>query len=209
MTMPIPLRCRCGKVRGFLANVSAADQKRAVCYCDDCQIYALHLGRGDILDERGGTEAVMATPAQLTLTDGASQVRGVRLSPKGVYRWYAGCCNTPVGNTLGPRVPVLILPLASLDFPALGKPADDALGRPAMRMHGRFAKGGVPPGAHPKTPLTMVPRLIGHLLRGSLKGLARPSPFFDEAGRPRVEPQLIDKSQRESFRSQVLAAAGS
>ena len=209
MTMRIPLRCRCGNVRGFLADVSPRQRKRAVCYCDDCQIYVQHLGRGDILDERGGTGAVMTTPAQLTLSAGAAHVRAVRLSPKGVYRWYAGCCNTPIGNTLGPKLPVLILPLTSLDFAALGKTADEALGPPTVRMHGRFARGGVPVGAHPKAPAAMIPRFVGHLLRGYLKGLTRPSPFFDTQGQPRVEPQVIDKAERESLRAEVLAAARS
>lgn len=207
MTLGIPLRCRCGTVRGQVSDVSADDGKRAICYCDDCQIYALHLGREDILDARGGTEALLTTPAQLTLTEGTSALRGVRLSARGPYRWYARCCNTPVGNSLTPGIPVLILPTAALDLAAIGKSADDALGRVNTRMWGRFAKGGVPEGAHAKAPLSLLPRLISHVGRGFIKRLAKPSPFFDERGLPRAELQFIDKTEREALRARVLAAA--
>jgi hypothetical protein len=190
-----------------LSDVSLEDGKRAVCYCDDCQIYAHHLGRSDILDERGGTEALMSTPGQVTFTAGAEQVRCLRLSPKGLYRWYAGCCNTPLGNTLSARLPVLILPLVSLDVAAAGKSLDEALGPPTMRMQARYAKGGSAPFAHPKAPLKLLPRVASHLLRGWLRGRGQPSPFFDERGQPRVAPQLIDKAEREAIRARVLEAA--
>ena len=36
---------------------------------------------------------------------GAGSHCGAAAEPKGLYRWYATCCNTPVGNTLGPAVP--------------------------------------------------------------------------------------------------------
>jgi hypothetical protein len=207
MTQNIPLRCRCGKVRGSVIGLSADAGKRAICYCDDCQIYALHLGTSDLLDERGGTEAVMSAPAKVAISDGAAELRCLRLSPKGLYRWYAACCNTPIGNMVSGRVPVLIVPLAGLDLAALGKPADEALGPVAVRMQARFAKGGVPEGAHPKAPVRMLPTLLAHVARGLLQGHAQPSPFFDQHGQPRVTPQLIDKSEREAIRAKVLAAA--
>jgi hypothetical protein len=207
MTKRIPVRCRCGAVRGFLADIQPKDGKRAICYCDDCQIYAMHLGGSDLLDERGGTEAVMSTPAQLTFTEGASQVRCLRLSPKGLYRWYAGCCKTPLGNMISPAVPVLIVATVSLDVAAAGQSLDEALGPPVVRMQARYAKGGAAQGAHAKTPLRMLPNLVSHLLRAYLKRRGRPSPFFDAHDEPNAAPQVIDKAERESLRARVLAAA--
>lgn len=205
MTLTIPVRCRCGALRGSLAEVGPG--KHAVCYCDDCQIYALQLGRADTLDERGGSEALMAAPAQLTLTQGAEALRCLRLKPKGLWRWYAGCCNTPLANTLGPRLPIMIVLLTSLDLQALGRSADDALGPRVVALHGRFAKGGVPPGVHPKAPLAALPRMLGHVLSGLLKGRSRPSPFFDARGKPRAPATLIERAQRESLRSEILERA--
>jgi hypothetical protein len=206
MSTRIPLRCRCGTVRGFVSDVSPAAGKHAFCYCDDCQIYALHLGRGDILDAYGGTEALMSTPAQVTLTQGASELRCVRLVSKGLFRWYAGCCNTPLANAVNPGLPVLIVVVASLDLAALSQSADEALGPPKIRMHARFAKGGQAPGAHPKAPLKALPLLIGHLVSAFLRGRGQPSPFFDASGQPRVEPHFIDKAEREALRARVQAA---
>jgi hypothetical protein len=179
-----------------------------VCYCDDCQIYALHLGLPDVLDARGGTDACMLTPSQVTLTQGAEQVRCMRLSPKGLYRWYAGCCNTPLANTVSPRLPFLVLVHSCMDHAADGHSRDEDLGPPKIRMMARFARGGVPPGAHPKVPLSMLPRFVGHLARGVFGGKARPSPFFDSAGQPLAQPVLIDQQEREALRARVLSAAG-
>ena len=208
MTRTVPLRCRCGALRGQAAGISPTAGKRAVCYCDDCQIYALHLGRPDVLDDRGGTDACMLTPAQVTITQGADQVRCIRLSPKGLYRWYAGCCNTPLGNTMGPRLPVLILVHSWMDHAADGRSREQDVGPVKNRIMARFAKGGVPAGAHEKMSPAMIPGVVAHLVRGFLAGSAQPSPFFDAAGLPRTQPALMDKHERESLRARVLAAAG-
>ena len=208
MLRTVSLRCRCGTLRGQATDISSSAGSRAVCYCDDCQIYALHLSRPDVLDERGGTDACILTPAQVTLTQGEEQLRCIRLSPKGLYRWYAGCCNTPLGNTLGARLPVLIAVHSCMDHVGDGHSRDEDLGPPKVRMLGRFAKGGVPPGAHAKVPLRMMPKTLAHVARGFLRGSAQPSPFFDAAGVPRTEPVLMDKGARESLRARVLAAAG-
>jgi hypothetical protein len=207
MSSTVSLRCRCGTLRGSASGISAAAGSRAVCYCDDCQIYALHLGLPDVLDERGGTDACMVTPAQVTITAGSEQLRCLRLSPKGLYRWYAACCNTPIGNTVNARLPVLILVHSCMDHAANGHSRDEDLGPPKIRMMARWAKGGVPPGAHPKVPFKMLPRLVGQIAGGLLRGKARPSPFFDAAGRPRAEPSLMDKGEREALRARVLSAA--
>lgn len=207
MPMPIPVRCRCGEVRGALSGVSPSDRTLGICYCDDCQIYAQHLGRGDTLDDRGGTTNVIVTPAQLTLSAGSANLRCLRLSPNGVYRWYAGCCKTPIGNTPGPRMPVLIVPAVALDLAATGQSLEALLGPPILRIWGRFARGGTPPGADAKMPLRILPEFALRLLRGLLAGRAKPSPFFDDEGAPRVAPELIDRAERELIRGRILAAA--
>ena len=101
----VPLRCRCGRVQGMATDVSPKTGNHIVCYCDDCQAYAHHLGRTDLLDPQGGSDIVQVAPASLSFDLGADRIVGLRLSPKGLYRWYASCCNTPLGNTLGPGLP--------------------------------------------------------------------------------------------------------
>jgi hypothetical protein len=195
-------------MRGTAEHVSPSDGSRSICYCDDCQIYALHLGAPGVLDERGGTDACLLAPAQVKLTQGLEHLRCVKLSPKGVFRWYAGCCNTPLGNTIDPRVPLVILVHACMDHAAGGHTRDQDLGPPYMRLMGRFAAGGIPAGVPPKVPLGKMARgMLTHFARTFLRGRSKPSPFLDEQGRPRAEPSLLPVSEREALRARVYAAA--
>src|SRR5690349_24000361 len=100
--MKIRLRCRCGKLQGEVEAARVA--ARAVCYCKDCQAFARFLKTQDVvLDAAGGTEVEATLPAAVRFTHGLEHLACMSLSPKGIYRWYASCCNTPVGNT--PRDP--------------------------------------------------------------------------------------------------------
>jgi hypothetical protein len=49
--MNVPLRCRCGRVRGVASDVSRSTGFRFICYCKDCQAFAHFLGRADVLRE--------------------------------------------------------------------------------------------------------------------------------------------------------------
>ena len=147
------------------------------------------------------------TPAQLTLTAGSANIRCLRLSPNGPYRWYAGCCRTPIANTAGPRMPFLIMPSVALDVASTGQSLETLVGRPFARIWGRFARGGTPPGADEKMPLRILPEFALRTVRGLLRGRARPSPFFADDGAPRTSPTLIDRAEREELRGRILAAA--
>lgn len=50
----IPLRCRCGRMRGAARAVSPSAGFRFVCCCKDCRAFARFLERPDILDAAGG-----------------------------------------------------------------------------------------------------------------------------------------------------------
>src|SRR5262245_25612243 len=96
----LAIRCDCGAVRGVARGVSGERGNRVVCYCDDCQSFAHVLERSeDTLDAHGGTEIFQMSPAQLEFTAGADRLACLRLTPKGLLRWYASCCRTPIGNT--------------------------------------------------------------------------------------------------------------
>ena len=100
--MAHPLECRCGTVRGLVENGRRANP--IVCYCQDCKAFAHFLGRADeILDERGGSEVVQTLPQYVTFTQGAERLTCIRLSQSGPLRWYATCCNAPIGNTAASR----------------------------------------------------------------------------------------------------------
>src|SRR4051812_24670077 len=97
MKHAVRLECSCGGVTGTASNVSPRTGNRLICMCDDCQAYAHHLGRADdILDAYGGTDIFQLTPSQVVISSGRDRMRCVRLTDKGILRWYAGCCNTPM-----------------------------------------------------------------------------------------------------------------
>src|SRR5690348_17955313 len=105
MTKNAALRCRCGEVRGVVTDVAPNTVNRVVCYCDDCQAFLHYLGRADLLDAHGGSDIVQVAPASLSFERGADRIAGLRLTPKGLHRFYATCCKMPLGNTVGPAIP--------------------------------------------------------------------------------------------------------
>src|SRR3974377_1022312 len=96
------LSCSCRKVCGLVTDVAPKTAKPVVCYCDDVQAFLHKLDRADLLDHHGGTDIVQLAPASLSFVRGTERIVGLRLTPRGVYRWYASCCRMPLGNTLGP-----------------------------------------------------------------------------------------------------------
>ena len=70
------------------------------CYCRDCQAFAHALGNpGAILDKLGGTDIVATLQQYVTFTKGTEALACLSLSERGLLRWYANCCNTPIANT--------------------------------------------------------------------------------------------------------------
>jgi Family of unknown function (DUF6151) len=184
-----------------VADVSPASGMRVVCYCDDCQAFAHFLERDDVLDAHGGTDIFQMAPARMRITEGAAELRSMRLSDKGLYRWYAGCCKTPIGNTLSPQFPFVGTVHVFMDHAGDGRSRDDVLGAPVARIHGREAPGGSAPGAHPSMPVRALLRMVRSLAGWKLGGGGWPSPFFDrDTKAPRVAPRVLTAPEREALR---------
>ena len=202
----VPLRCACGRLRGIARGVTAADGTRVICYCDDCQAYARFLGRDDILDAWGGTDTFQTAPARVRLTEGTDELRCVRLSGRGMFRWYAGCCRTPIGNTVGPRVPFVGITHTFMDHAGDGRARDAVLGPPVARVHGAFAYGDVPAGVTRKFTVRVAARTVGMIARWWLARAGSPSPFFDAVTRaPRVAPQVLTPAERARYTKRPAA----
>jgi hypothetical protein len=191
--MPHPMACRCGAVRGVVETDGRA--LHIICYCLDCQAYARFLQRSpDLLDARGGSEAVLAVPKNLTFIQGLDRLACVRMTNKGPLRWYAACCDTPIGNTaLTPKVAFVGLQAACLE--TSGKPLAESFGPIRMWNHTAGARG------EPKPVQTPIARLIGHIVRRTLgarlDGSYRRTPFFDLAtGKPIAEPRVLSRFDR-------------
>ena len=122
----------------------------------------------------------------------------VRLSAGGMFRWYAACCRTPIGNTFpSPRSPFISVVHSCMDHAADVRSRDEALGPIRIRANGRFAKGDLSNlDAHPRIPMSMLP-LVVMLFFARLRGEYSPSPFFDdETGEFRVVPRVLDEAER-------------
>jgi hypothetical protein len=197
----IPLRCRCGALRGIATDVSRDTGNRIVCYCDDCQAFAHFLDRSDVLDEGGGTDIFQLAPSQLRITEGADKVRCMRLSSKGLFRWYTDCCRTPIGNTGSARFPFVGVIHAFMDHASDGRARDDVLGKPRGFVQGRFAVGGLPAHARPTLTVAMVVHATRLFLGWWIKGKGTPSAFFDpQTRRPRAMPRVLTADERDALR---------
>lgn len=194
----VELRCRCGGVRAVVTGVSPRTVNRVVCYCDDCQAFAHHLGRADLLNAKGGSDIVQVAPSTLSFVQGENRITGVRLSPRGLYRWYASCCNTPVGNTLSPNVPFVGIVAQAIDG---GTPAvDDLAGPPIGAILGKYAVGEPPAGSKGLN-LSLVLRAIGKVLAWKVRGKTWPHPFFKRETREPIYPiAVLSREQRDALR---------
>lgn len=190
--MSIALRCRCGKLEG---EVDASRVKaRAICYCKDCQAFARFLKAEDaVLDASGGTEVEATLPAGVRFTKGLEHLACMSLSPKGIYRWYASCCNTPVGNT--PRNPkASYVGLVRTCLAAAPEELDRQLGRSYITANTESAHG--PTKTTPLATVAAVGRLGVMLVGARIGGGWRENPFFDAAGAPIRTPRVLTREER-------------
>jgi hypothetical protein len=197
-----PLRCRCGTLRGQVSHPERVS--RGVCYCKDCQAFAHFLGRpGEILDAMGGTDVVATLPKYVTFSHGVAALACMSLSETGMLRWYAACCNTPIGNT--PRN--VKLSHVGLVHSCLRDPSttlDGAFGPVRMRVNTSSAKGR--PQAMRVSTIASVLRFMVSLARARIDGGYKTTPFFDaERGTPVVTPKVLGRDERERLRSAVAA----
>jgi Family of unknown function (DUF6151) len=193
----LPLRCRCGCMRGVASNVSPSAGLRFVCYCKDCQTFARFLERTDVLDTAGGTDIFQMPPARMKLNAGTDAMRCLRLSNK-ILRWYTECCRTPIANTAAqPNFPVIGVVHTFMDHEAEGHDRDGVLGPPLCRIHESSAVGPLPPNAPAPPSLGVFARRASSMLGWWMRGLGRPTPFFDElTNAPRTAPRVLTRTQR-------------
>jgi len=183
---------------GAVTNASPQTVNRVVCYCDDCQAFAQQLGRADLLDAQGGSDIVQVAPASLTFVKGQDRIAGLRLTPKGLFRYHTTCCNTPVGNTLSPAIP--FVGIVAQAFDRDGQHADQVFGAPAGAIFGKCAIGE-PPAGSTGLNLPLMLRAIAKVLGWRLTGQNWPNPFFRSNSREPMFPlTVLSPDRREALR---------
>jgi hypothetical protein len=181
-----------------VTDAAPSTANRVICYCDDCQAFLHHLRRADLLDAHGGTDIIQIAPASLQFVGGEQRIIGLRLTPKGLYRWYASCCGTPLGNMVGPAIP--FVGIVAQAFASDGQKPDDLFGPPIGAIYGRYAVG-LAPGAAAGLSARLVARALLMVLGWRLRGRAWPHPFFQRTPcTPRFPLATLSRSEREALR---------
>ena len=191
--MAIAFRCRCGSLQGEVEPAQA--YARAICYCRDCQAGARALGDPSrVLDAKGGTDIIATRPFALRFTSGAGQLACLSLSPRGLLRWHAACCGTPIANTpRSPRLAYAGLVTAILEAPA--GDIDAAFGPARTVLNAESATGDV--RGTPLLAFIGILRILRGLAAARLGGGHRRNPFF-QLGVPVRAPRVLSLEERES-----------
>ena len=189
--MAIAFQCRCGALQGELDL--AGVYTRATCHCRDCQAFARALGRSDVLDAAGGTDVLAMLPSALRITTGQEHLACLSLGPKGLYRWHAACCATPIANT--PRDPGMAYVGVLASCVADPLQLDGAMG-PSRAMVGR-ASATAPVRSTPlQTTWTVIRTIVG-IVGARLRGRHRPNPFFEPGtAEPIRAPRILTREER-------------
>lgn len=185
--MTLSIACQCGQFQGELDTLLARTHNRLRCYCDECQAFAHYLDNTEnILEEQCGTDIPQVTAGAVTITTGKEYFGCVRLSPKGLRRWYAKYCNTPIGNAPSASLPFIGLVHSSMTPHSA---IDQTFGPARLVAFTKFAAGAEKPT--PRGLIGGIARMVWRILRSKLRGDGKHHPFFDAVTRqPLVEPIL-------------------
>lgn len=204
MTSTVPLACSCGKIRGVIDPASPSLGRRVVCMCADCQTYARWLGRQEeILDEVGGTDIYQTTPARVHVHEGREHIRCVRLSPKGLYRFYAGCCRTPLANqAAAARMAFVGVPHPFMNHRSASVSRDEAIGPVRNWIQAKDATGPAPQGSHHEIEALTLLGMVASVLWDSVKREHIPNAFRNDDGTPTTAPEVLSKDERNRLRAE-------
>lgn len=190
----ISLSCACGAIKGKTQEVNQQSGNRIHCCCADCQKFAVFLEQEDkVLDKYGATDIFQMPIAHLKITQGDGHLALMRLTQNGLNRWYAKCCNTPIGNTLGNKAPFIGV---VHNFMQHIESRDQELGKTLGYIHCQSAKQPVSDALQVSF-FKIMPRVLGKLIKWKLKGLNQPSAFFNKDGYAASKPLVLDKSKKE------------
>jgi hypothetical protein len=191
-----PLQCRCGTLKGYVSDPDRANH--CMCYCRSCKAFAHFLGRADdILDAQGGSEIIQTIPAHVTFTQGLEVIACMRLTEKGLMRWYTTCCNTPIGNTHA-NFRLSFVGLVHNVLEGSGS-LDEAFGPIRMWANTKGAKGQVPAKS-----FAGMMHIMGMLARARLDGSYKHTAFFSaDTGIPIVTPKVLGSAEYQALMSAV------
>ena len=187
------ISCSCGKLQGHIKSVHNIN--RCVCYCADCQAFARYLKKEEkVLDEQGGTSIVQTIPENVVFDRGIENLSCIRLTDRGLLRWYAACCHTPICNT----PPDAKFSFVGLVHSCLGSDRnvlDETFGSIKMYVHTTDALGANKPKSRGTFLGTL--RILGMILKARLTGAYKNTPFFNlgSTSTPIATPKVLSEKE--------------
>jgi hypothetical protein len=199
-----PLRCQCGAVQGELD--AAHGGTRAICYCKDCQAYARFLAHdNEMLNALGGTEIIAALPHALRFSSGFEQLACMSVTGNGPYRWYAGCCRSPIGNTPRDRK-IAYLGLVRTCLWVPDDSLEQAFGPLKTVVNAGSALG--PVRTTPVATLFGIAKIARNVMGARISGKYKENPFFKPGSNsPISAPRTLTAGEREALRNQQQPGA--
>ena len=190
--MDAPIQCSCGQIRGHIN--SGARFNRAICYCADCQAFARTLGKeSETLNPAGGTEVIQTLPKNIQITQGAEHLACLRLTEKGLLRWYAACCNTPLANTPAN----MKMSFVGLTHNGLGSDQEflnERFGPVQMVVNTANALSDPKPRGYGVAAATI--KILSIMLKALLNGDYKQTPFFNaDTGEPIASPRILSENE--------------
>ena len=185
------ISCDCGAFKADLLAFPKNTPGRLACYCKDCQAFLEKIDRTDLFDNYKGTEIIPAYPNDISIVQGLTELNCYRLTDKGIYRWTASCCNSPIVNMRRG------FPWAGIYHSAYTKHNPEALhvlGDIKSRIYGRDAVAGAPFKISEKISFTDMLVVIPFIIKGKILRKNQHSPFFNsETEKPISEPVILNQ----------------
>ena len=142
-----------------------------------------------MLDKFGGTDIYQTSQSQVRITKGAEHLKAIRLTHKGLTRGHTDCCNTPVANTINAG-----FPFAGVihSFMRIKGNKDSVLGPVSAYVQVQHARGTPDyPDSAAGFPIGVTLKVMLKIFRWKVKGMQKPSPFFNDDGKPVSKPQVL------------------
>jgi len=188
------IQCKCGKLKGYVSMPEGLIH-RSICYCKDCRDYTYVLGKSaETLDASGGSEIIAVSPKNIVFTQGMENLNCLSLSEKGLIRWYASCCNTPIGNTLR-NFKISFTGLLHNCLEQSEQSIEQSFGPVTVWAFTKSANGKVNTKAG--ISFMAILRVMKVLLLSRLNGSYKTTPFFiTESGTPIKMPRIVSAEER-------------
>lgn len=188
MASDLTFSCSCGALTGHISPSALQNGLHLACHCQDCRAAALYRGQPDPKNT-GGVKLFQMPPDMIHIDQGHKHLKLFRLGPNGLFRWYAGCCGTPIANTLKSAK----LPFAGINVDCFTDPT----------IFGKIKSEGFLPSKKPNGPpshrggIRMVYGIFSRMIVSRLSGRWKENPFFDTAiNVPFSEPEILSKEDR-------------